>query len=118
MSLNKRGTSYESFSYLERGRDYREFGLAEQIDRVPSHLVSLTDDEETRVKSLIDSNLLVSLHEHLGLFPADIQESPAYLHEGRMATAFKALAEALLPFKTEVVRQLSEAKTGTSASKA
>jgi membrane dipeptidase len=92
MSLTKRGTDYESFSYLESGRDYRTFELAAQIGRVDSYLVPLTDDEEGRVRKIIDENVLVSLHEHLGIFPADIRESPEYTHEGRMATAFQGLA--------------------------
>jgi membrane dipeptidase len=93
MSLTKKGTTFQSFSYLEKGRDYRPFDLAPEIGRVDSHLVPLTDEEEKRVQSIIQSKVLVSLHEHLSLFPADIRESPNYTHEGRCATAFQALAE-------------------------
>ncbi len=57
-------------------------------------VVPLTDEEEDRVGRLIRDNVLISLHEHLGVFPADIRESPAYTHEGRMATAFEGLAGA------------------------
>lgn len=92
MSLSKRGTSYESFSYLERDRDYRAFDLVPEIDRVEHHLIPLTQREEQRVERLIRDTVMISLHEHLGLFPADIRQSPAYTHEGRMATAFQALA--------------------------
>ncbi len=94
MSLTKQGTTYESFSYLEKGRDYRVFELANEIDRVESHLVPLTSEEEARVQRVVDDNVMISLHEHLGIFPADIHESPAYTHEGRMATAFRGLANA------------------------
>jgi membrane dipeptidase len=92
MSLTKLGTDYESFSYLERGRDYRAFDLAAQVDRLDAHPVPLAKDEEDRLRRIIDENVLVSLHEHLGIFPADIRESPEYTHEGRMATAFEGLA--------------------------
>jgi membrane dipeptidase len=94
MSPTKRGTSYESFSYLDRSRDYRSFELAAQIDRVGSHLVPLDQDQEDRVRRITDQNIFISLHEHLGVFPADISESPEYTHEGRMATAFEGLAHA------------------------
>ena len=91
MSLTKRGTSYRSFSYLEP-RDYKQFGLAPDVDRVPAHPVPLDDEGEQRVQSIIRDNILISLHEHLGIFPDDITQSPDYTHAGRMATAFKGLA--------------------------
>ncbi len=94
MSLTKRGTDYESFSYLDKEKDYRAFELAAEVDRVPRHDVPLSSDEETRVARLTDDNIFISLHEHLGVFPADIRESPNYCHEGRMATAFRALRDA------------------------
>lgn len=92
MSLTKRGTSYESFSYLERDRDYRAFELATELDRVPPHEITLSKDEEERVSRLIAANVMISLHDHVGVFPADIRRSPEYTHEGRMATAFRGLA--------------------------
>ena len=91
MSLTKRGTSYRSFSYLEPGRDYRAFALAPELDRVPPDPVELTADQASRVVRLVREYVMISLHEHLGIFPADIRESPAYTREGRMATAFEAL---------------------------
>ena len=92
MSLTKRGTAYESFSYLEKGQDYKAFELAEEIGRVDSEVVQLTADEAERARQVIEDNVLISLHEHLGVFPADITQSPEYTHEGRMATAFRGLA--------------------------
>ena len=94
MSLTKRGTDYESFSYLEKGKDYRSFDLAAEVGRVPGYNVQLSGDEEKRVEQLTANNIFISLHEHLGVFPADIRESPDYCHEGRMATAFHALRDA------------------------
>lgn len=94
MSLTKIGTDYESFSYLERGHDFKGFDLSSQLDRVAPYAIELTSAEEERAKTLTEQNVFVSLHEHLGVFPADITESPAYCHEGRMATAFQGLARA------------------------
>lgn len=93
MSLNKKGTTYESFSYLEAGRDYRRFDLAAEVDRVPGLDIPLSEAEEKRVQRIIETSVLVSLHEHLGVFPDDIRQSPEYTHEGRMATAFRGLAK-------------------------
>jgi membrane dipeptidase len=92
MGLTKLGTQYKSFSYLEKGTDYRSFELAAETDRVESYQIPLTDDEERRARHLIGENVMISLHEHLGVFPADIRESPQYTQHGRMATAFQGLA--------------------------
>jgi len=93
MSLKKRGTDYESFAYLERGVDYAGFELARQIERVPQELIPLTEEEEARVERLVSENIMISLHEHLNVFPADIAETPAYVRTGRTATAYQGLAE-------------------------
>jgi membrane dipeptidase len=92
MGLNKRYAGYESFSYLRPGRDYRRFDLAEEIDRVPAAPVALNADEESRVRGLVERCLFVSMHEHVGVFPARIEETPEYARQGRMATAFRGLA--------------------------
>jgi membrane dipeptidase len=92
MGLNKRYAGYESFSYLRPGRDYRRFDLAEEIDRVPAAPVVLNADEESRVRGLVERCLFVSMHEHVGVFPARIEETPEYARQGRMATAFRGLA--------------------------
>jgi len=93
MGINKKGTDYESYSYLEAGRDYKEFVLADELNRVERYLVPLSDDEEKRAEKIAKSNIMISLHDHLGVFPDDIRTSPDYTHNGRMATAFKGLAD-------------------------
>lgn len=92
MSLEKTYGGYRSFSYLEAGKDYRAFDLAREIGRVPAHPIPLNDDEEQRVRDLVERCLFVSMHEHLGVFPERIEETPEYARHGRMATAFEGLA--------------------------
>ncbi|MGW8268436.1 MAG: dipeptidase [Longimicrobiales bacterium] len=92
--MKKRYDGYRSFQYLEAGRDYRPFELTREIGRVEPFLLPLSEEEEARVNRLIDEAVLVSLHEHLGLFPADISETPAMVREGRQATAFEGLSHA------------------------
>jgi membrane dipeptidase len=92
MSLDKRYGGYRSFSYLEAGKDYKAFDLAKEIERVPSHLIPLSESEEARVLGLVERSLFVSMHEHLGVFPERIEETPEYARHGRMATAFEGLA--------------------------
>jgi len=92
MSLNKRWDGYTSFAYLEPGTDYRAFTLADQLERVPSARVALAADQEARLERIVDTCLFVSMHEHAGVFPDRIAETPEYVRHGRMATAFEGLA--------------------------
>lgn len=96
MSGSSRGDAYRSFQYLEPGRDYRLFQLADQVGRVEPYRVPLSEAEEDRVARLIDSSVVLSLHEHTGVFPADIRETPEYVRHGRMATAFEGLKASCL----------------------
>jgi membrane dipeptidase len=91
MSLTKRYDGYTSFAYLEPGTDYREFALADQLERVPRYLLSLSGEEEARLAAIVERCLFVSMHEHLGVFPDRIEETPEYVRHGRMATAFRGL---------------------------
>ena len=91
MSLQKRYRGYQSFQYLDAS-EYREFPMATQVDRVPPFLLPLSDKQEQRVKRLVRDNVLISLHDHLGLFPDPITGSPEYIKEGRMPTGFEGLA--------------------------
>jgi membrane dipeptidase len=86
---------YRSFGYLTAGRDYRAFELAPELDRVPSYRLELSAEQEARVAGLAADTLMISMHEHLGVFPARVDETPDYIREGRMATGFEALSHAL-----------------------
>ena len=92
MSLRKNYDGYTSFDYLEPGADYKEFVLADELERVPAYRLPLSDEDERRAMDLIERSLFVSMHEHLGVFPDRIEETPEYVRHGRMSTAFKGLA--------------------------
>ena len=92
MGRNKRWDGYRSYSYLEQGSDYTPFALTSEISRVPPHVVPLSNAEEARVDHLSEHCVMISLHEHAGVFPANAADTPAYVREGRMATAFEGLA--------------------------
>ena len=92
MSSTKNYKGYRSFQYLQPDIDYRLFELAAEIDRVNSTKVPLTDEQEQQAEKFIADNILISVHEHLGVFPKDIMQTPAYIKEGRMATGFQGLA--------------------------
>ena len=92
MGKDKRYQGYRSFQYLEEGLDYPAFPLAAQVDRVPPFVVPLSAEEEERAERLARESLMISLHDHLGLFPDPIDQTPAYVREGRQATAYEGLA--------------------------
>ncbi len=91
MGSKKTGTDYTSFSYLPDHPVHR-FPLAAEIDRVPVHPVDLSADQEARFQTLVAETVMISLHEHLGIFPNDVTQTPEYARWGRMATAFQGLA--------------------------
>ncbi len=93
MGRGKRGPNgYRSFGYLTPGEDYAPRELAWDETQFPAHPVPLSAEQEARADRLARELVLVSLHEHLGSFPSRIEETPAYVREGRVFTPFDALA--------------------------
>lgn len=93
MASPRQHDGYRSFEYLEPGEDYRDFELAPQVDRTSDDAtVPLDEEQEERVDRLSVEHPMIAFHEHAGLFPADIGETPEYIRQGRMATAFEGLA--------------------------
>ena len=92
MGLNKRYSGYQSFDFLEKGKDFKEFELIQGENAFESYLIPLTPQQEMRVKELAEKYIMISLHEHPHLFPADIKLTTAYEKEVRIFTAYAALA--------------------------
>src|SRR5947207_15526309 len=85
-------TGYRSFQYLEPGVDYREFELAREVDRVPSRAVEVSDAQESRAQGLLDTSLVISLHDHAFVVPADPEQIFEYRRAGRDWTGYEGLA--------------------------
>ncbi|MCC1485105.1 dipeptidase [Winogradskyella immobilis] len=92
MGSNKNYKGYKSFQYLEKDIDYKHFEQAKQVNRVSSTKVPLNEAQEQRVAKILKEEIIISVHEHLGTFPKDIMQTPAYIKEGRMFTGFEGLA--------------------------
>ena len=92
MGSDKRGTRYRSFGYLQPGTDYRLFDLAPELGRVDSTRIELDTEGEERAERLAREEILVSMHEHLGVFPADVTQTPDWVRNARITTAFEGLA--------------------------
>ncbi|MCW4049923.1 MAG: dipeptidase [Candidatus Bathyarchaeota archaeon] len=71
MGKDKKWDGYTSWSYLEADVDYHDYRLEKQVDRVPKYDFGLTKDQEDRVEEIIKKNIIINLHEHLDVFPAE-----------------------------------------------
>jgi membrane dipeptidase len=69
LGRNKNWDGYTSWSYLEPDVDYVKYPLEDQLNRVPQYDFGLTKAQEERVEDIIEKNIIISLHEHLNVFP-------------------------------------------------
>ena len=83
---------YRSFQYLEADTDYQSFELAREIGRVLSRRVAVSDAEERRVQRLLEENVVVSLHDHVTVAPANVADMPDYRRHGREWTGYEGLS--------------------------
>jgi membrane dipeptidase len=84
---------YRSYSYLEAGRDYKEFRLAPQIGRVAEyHGLSLSEGQQQRVARLLGDNIAISLHDHPSVMPEDVDELINLERTARESTGYEGLA--------------------------
>ncbi|MGH2499101.1 MAG: dipeptidase [Candidatus Limnocylindria bacterium] len=88
----KRHDGYRSFQYLEPGVDYRAFRLAADAGRVPAHEYPLSAEESRRVEAILAREVIVSLHDHTAICPADPGEIFEQRRTGRDATGYAGLA--------------------------
>lgn len=88
-----RYTGYTAYDYLEPGVDYREFRYAAQIGRVPAYAgLDLTDAEQERTQRLLAEETVISLHEHVQVFPEDMGQLREHIRQGREPTGYQGLA--------------------------
>jgi membrane dipeptidase len=89
----KRYTGYTAYEYLEAGKDYRDFKYAEQINRVPVYTgLGLSDSQVERTKRLLEQETVISLHDHVQVFPADMTELRDHIRQGREPTGYAGLS--------------------------
>ena len=88
----KRYDGYTSYQYLEPGEDYKAFELAQQLERVPSRKVEVTNEQEGRVEQLFLNNLVISLHDHCFVAPKDLSRFLEFRRWGRDWTGYEGLA--------------------------
>ncbi len=90
MGGHKKYSGYKSFQYLEPHLDYASYLLEKEIDRVPPYDFGLSKTQEERVQGIIEKNMIISMHEHLEVFPDKSYTGPK-LRRGRRFTAYQGL---------------------------
>src|SRR3954470_2934142 len=89
----ERYTGYTAYDYLEKGVDYREFAYAKQIGRVPEYQgLDLSESQAARAKKLLAEETVISLHEHVQVFPEDMGQLRDHIRQGREPTAYEGLS--------------------------
>lgn len=92
MGLNKTYCGYRAYQYVEKGVDYQDYPMAAEIGRVPEHRVPVSDTEEKRAQKLLGESIVISLHDHPSIFPADLNRIFEYHRQGREHTAYEGLS--------------------------
>ncbi|MGI9596685.1 MAG: dipeptidase [Acidimicrobiales bacterium] len=92
MTTSRRDDEYRSFDYLEQGVDYRPYELAKELDRVPAAEVELDADRAARADRLAADCLMISMHDHPNRFPDTIEQTPGYVSDAHISTAYEGLA--------------------------
>ncbi|MCU1605142.1 MAG: Zn-dependent dipeptidase microsomal dipeptidase [Modestobacter sp.] len=83
---------YRSYAYLQAGNDYEEFELAPELGRVPLYDLGLGEEEYERTRRIIDESVIISLHDHPQVFPADMSLVRDYIRTGRERTGYEGLS--------------------------
>lgn len=89
----KRYTGYTAYDYLEAGKDYRHFDYAKQINRVPEYSgLELSDSQAERTQRLLEQETVISLHDHVQVFPEDMTQLRDHIRQGREPTGYEGLS--------------------------
>ena len=97
MGTKKQYKGYMSYQYLEAGKDFVSYEMADQVERVEPYLLPLNAKEEERVAYLAKESVIISLHEHPTIMPKNVERDlDAYERQGREHTAFLGLSHSYL----------------------
>lgn len=89
----KRYTGYTAYDYLERGTDLKDFSYAKQLGRVPPYAgLELSDGQRARTTRLLTEEIVISLHDHVQVFPEDMTQLREHIRQGREPTGYEGLS--------------------------
>jgi membrane dipeptidase len=89
----KRYSGYTAYEYLEEGVDYAKRDWARQIGRVaPYQALDLSSEQDERTRRLLNDEIVISLHDHPQVFPADMAFLRDHIRTGREPTGYEGLS--------------------------
>jgi membrane dipeptidase len=91
MVKNSHEPEYKSFSYLEEGKDFKHFDLANEIDRVKSRKLSVTGTEIDRMEKIFLNFPSVSMHDHPFILPVSLEHTYEYIKRNRISFGYRGL---------------------------
>ncbi|GAA1383611.1 membrane dipeptidase [Pseudonocardia kongjuensis] len=83
---------YRSFDYLRPGEDFRRYDLVPQRNRVGEYVVELDDAGRARFDRLLAEHPVISLHDHVTVYPSRPSEIAAYCRDGRVEVGYEGLS--------------------------
>ena len=84
---------YRAYQFLDEGVDFPARSWAKQVDRVPAYGgLDLSDTQRERTEALLRNEIVISLHDHVQVFPNDMGELRDHIRTGREPTAYEGLA--------------------------
>lgn len=92
LEASKRYTGYTAWDYLD-AEERPPFRYAEQIGRVPAYQgLELSERQRERVARILSDEIVISLHEHVQVFPEDMSQLTSHIRLGREPTGYAGLA--------------------------
>jgi membrane dipeptidase len=89
----KRYTGYTAYDYLERGTDLKDITYAKQVGRVPPYAgLELSEAQRARTTRLLSDEIVISLHDHVQVFPEDMSQLREHIRQGREPTGYEGLS--------------------------
>ncbi|MEM3676492.1 MAG: membrane dipeptidase, partial [Thermoplasmataceae archaeon] len=87
---------YKSFSYLTAGEDFKQFKLVSEINRVESHGVQLSKNENDRLNRIFEKYPAVSMHDHPFVLPENLSDVYEYIKRNRIFFGYQGLRRSRL----------------------
>lgn len=89
----KRYSGYTAYDYLSEGVDFPRRDWAKQVGRVaPYQALDLSSVQEERARRLLSDEIVISLHDHPQVFPADMAHLRDHIRTGREPTGYEGLS--------------------------
>lgn len=78
MTNEKQYDGYTSFSYLQANKDYKQYALSTDLNRVPPYSLHLTESEEKKLNGIFAKYPIVSLRDHGFIVPSKFEDILPY----------------------------------------